>query len=183
MSTPHILDAAGRPRSPATIPGYLASRPPRNKGLRYPADPPRVEEIIAVMRKAGPAPASSCACGRDGARGDTAERDPAPARARRSRRHLGLPAGNRQHRGDQRGPLAPCTDDAGQRGIAFLASCFSREGGAPGPSRAALPPRPREQSAAPRVGGRRLPVSLGSSSLDMRSMAVIRSGSWWRRLR
>lgn len=28
-------------------------RPPRNKGLRYPADPPRTEEIVAVMREAG----------------------------------------------------------------------------------------------------------------------------------
>jgi integrase len=27
--------------------------PPRNKGLRYPADPPTVEEIVAVMRAAG----------------------------------------------------------------------------------------------------------------------------------
>ncbi len=35
------------------MPGYLAGRPPRNKGLRYPADPPRVEEIIAVMHAAG----------------------------------------------------------------------------------------------------------------------------------
>ena len=26
---------------------------PRVEGLRYPADPPRVEEIIAVMREAG----------------------------------------------------------------------------------------------------------------------------------
>ncbi len=34
------------------MPGYNAGRPPRNKGLRYPADPPRVEEIIAVMRQA-----------------------------------------------------------------------------------------------------------------------------------
>ena len=47
------LDAAGRPRSPATMPGYHAGRPPRNKGIRYPADPPRVEEIVAVMREAG----------------------------------------------------------------------------------------------------------------------------------
>jgi hypothetical protein len=28
-------------------------RPPRNKGLQYPADPPTVEEIVAVMRCAG----------------------------------------------------------------------------------------------------------------------------------
>lgn len=40
-------------RSPATLPGYHAGRPPRNKGRRYPADPPRVEEIVAVMRCAG----------------------------------------------------------------------------------------------------------------------------------
>jgi hypothetical protein len=43
----------GRRRSPATMPGFHAGRPPRNKGLRYPADPPKVEEIVAVMRAAG----------------------------------------------------------------------------------------------------------------------------------
>jgi site-specific recombinase XerD len=48
-----MVDVAGRRRSPATLPGYHAGRPPRNKGLRYPADPPRVEEIIAVMRQGG----------------------------------------------------------------------------------------------------------------------------------
>ena len=53
MSTLQLLDAAGRRRSPATLPGFHAGRPPRNKGLRYPPDPPRVEEIIAVMRRAG----------------------------------------------------------------------------------------------------------------------------------
>ena len=47
------LDAAGRRRSPATMPGFHAGRPPRNKGLRYPADPPTIEEIVAVMRAAG----------------------------------------------------------------------------------------------------------------------------------
>jgi integrase len=45
-----VLDAAGRRRSPATMPGYHAGRPPRNKGIRYPADPPTVDEIVAVMR-------------------------------------------------------------------------------------------------------------------------------------
>jgi hypothetical protein len=48
-----LLDRAGRRRSPATMPGFHAGRPPRNKGLRYPADPPKVDEIIAVMRAAG----------------------------------------------------------------------------------------------------------------------------------
>src|ERR1044071_2967097 len=48
-----MLDAAGRRRSPATLPGFHAGRPPRNKGVRYPADPPTVEEIVSVMRAAG----------------------------------------------------------------------------------------------------------------------------------
>jgi hypothetical protein len=48
-----MLDSAGRRRSPATMPGYHAGRAPHNKGLRYPADPPTVEEFVAVMRHAG----------------------------------------------------------------------------------------------------------------------------------
>lgn len=44
------LDAAGHRRSPVTMPGYHQGRPPKNKGIRFPADPPPVEEIIAVMR-------------------------------------------------------------------------------------------------------------------------------------
>jgi hypothetical protein len=32
------------------MPGFHAGHPPRNKGLRYPTDPPTVEEIVAVMR-------------------------------------------------------------------------------------------------------------------------------------
>jgi len=47
------FDVAGRRRSPATFPEFHAGRTPGNKGLRYPADPPRVEEIVAVMRAAG----------------------------------------------------------------------------------------------------------------------------------
>src|SRR5438270_7070425 len=56
MGSPIPLDAIARPRSPATMPGHVAGRPPRNKGRRYPADPPRVEEIVAVMRAAGAGP-------------------------------------------------------------------------------------------------------------------------------
>jgi integrase len=48
-----LLDRAGRRRSPATLPGFHAGHAPGNKGLRYPADPPKVEEIVAVMRTAG----------------------------------------------------------------------------------------------------------------------------------
>jgi site-specific recombinase XerC len=55
MSDPILFDAAGRRRSPATMPGHRRGRS-RNKGLRYPADPPTTEEIIAVMRCAGAAP-------------------------------------------------------------------------------------------------------------------------------
>ena len=50
MTVLSVLDAAGRRRSPATLPGFHAGRAPRNKGMRYPADP--LEEIVAVMRHA-----------------------------------------------------------------------------------------------------------------------------------
>ncbi len=53
MSSMTLLDTCGRRRSPATLSSFHQSRPPRNKGRRYPADPPTVEEIIAVMRAAG----------------------------------------------------------------------------------------------------------------------------------
>jgi integrase len=52
MTVLSALDAAGRRRSPATMPGYHAGRPPHNKGMRYPADPPTVDGIVAVMRHA-----------------------------------------------------------------------------------------------------------------------------------
>jgi site-specific recombinase XerD len=51
MSESVLLDVAGRRRSPATLPGDHTGRVPRNKGQRYPADPPTVEEIVAVMRQ------------------------------------------------------------------------------------------------------------------------------------
>ena len=41
---PILLTAAGHRRQPVTLPGYHAGRPPRNKGRRYPADPPRLKE-------------------------------------------------------------------------------------------------------------------------------------------
>src|ERR1700751_385450 len=53
MSVQPLLDAAGRRRSPATMPGFRAGIAPRNKGQRYPADPPTVDEIVAVVRQAG----------------------------------------------------------------------------------------------------------------------------------
>ena len=53
MSRSTLLDAAGRRWSPATTPGYLSVRAPRNKGMRFGADSPRPEEIIRLMRQAG----------------------------------------------------------------------------------------------------------------------------------
>ena len=52
-SSQPLLDAAGRRRSPATTAGSRAGLAPRNKGQRYPADPPTVDEIVALMRQAG----------------------------------------------------------------------------------------------------------------------------------
>ena len=52
-SAQQLFDVAGRPRSAATMPDFRAGRPPANKGQRYAADPPTVDEIIAVMRHAG----------------------------------------------------------------------------------------------------------------------------------
>jgi hypothetical protein len=52
-SAVQLLDAAGRRRSPATMPDFHAGRAPGDKGQRYAADPPTVDEIIAVMRHAG----------------------------------------------------------------------------------------------------------------------------------
>ena len=48
-----LLDVVAHRRSPATMPGYHRGRPPRNKGEHYPADPPTVEAIVAVMRAVG----------------------------------------------------------------------------------------------------------------------------------
>ncbi len=54
MSESRLVDVTGRMRSPAATPGHWAGCAPPNKGQRYPADPPMVEEIILVMRQAGP---------------------------------------------------------------------------------------------------------------------------------
>jgi site-specific recombinase XerC len=56
MESIPLLDRAGRRRSPATTSSFHRGVPPHNKGLRYPPDPPSVEEIIAVMRAAGDGP-------------------------------------------------------------------------------------------------------------------------------
>jgi hypothetical protein len=40
MESVALLDRAGRRRSPATTSSFHQSLPPRNKGRRYPPDPP-----------------------------------------------------------------------------------------------------------------------------------------------
>ena len=52
MAVLSSFDVAGRRRSPATT-AEFHGRTPGNKGMNYPADPPRVEDIVAVMRQAG----------------------------------------------------------------------------------------------------------------------------------
>jgi integrase len=47
------LDAAGRRITRQQTSEFRRGTPPRNKGRVYPADPPTVEEIVAVMRQAG----------------------------------------------------------------------------------------------------------------------------------
>jgi hypothetical protein len=53
MDEATLHDATGRRRSPATMPEFHRGRPPRNKGRRYPADPPRVEDrcLYAAARE------------------------------------------------------------------------------------------------------------------------------------
>ena len=63
MSSTTLLDICGRRRSPATLPSFHRGQPPRNKGQVYAADPPTVDEIIAVMRGAGNSPEGVRLCG------------------------------------------------------------------------------------------------------------------------
>ena len=58
-----LLDCLGRRRSPAATSAFHVGRPPRNRGLRYPADPPPVEEIVAVIAPPARAP-TAIACER-----------------------------------------------------------------------------------------------------------------------
>jgi hypothetical protein len=57
MQSTRLLDSAGRRRSPGTTSGFHERRAPRNKGLRYPPDPPAIEENevkLAVSRCQAP---------------------------------------------------------------------------------------------------------------------------------
>jgi integrase-like protein len=83
-----LLNRARRRRSPATMPEFHAGGPPGNKGLRYSADPPKVKEIIAVMRAAGDSPHG---------RRLRSHRDPVASRSAH-------PRGARAHRGRPRSP-------------------------------------------------------------------------------
>jgi hypothetical protein len=45
-----LLDICGRRRSPATFREFHQGRKPGNAGQTYPADPPTITEIVAVMK-------------------------------------------------------------------------------------------------------------------------------------
>jgi hypothetical protein len=51
MSSEFLLDAAGPRRSLVAMPDHNAGHAPSNKGRVYPADPPTVDEIVAVTRQ------------------------------------------------------------------------------------------------------------------------------------
>jgi hypothetical protein len=94
------------------MPGFHEGRSPRNKGLRYPADPPTVEEIIAVM----------CAAGDSAERGASASADRHPFATRPGMatapgaRHRATNAGSRIRRARSSGASGNLTamvdDDA-----------------------------------------------------------------------
>jgi site-specific recombinase XerD len=54
MSSELLLEAAGRRRSPAAMPGHNVGQAPRNKGRVCPTDSLTVDEIVAVMRQTPP---------------------------------------------------------------------------------------------------------------------------------
>jgi len=47
-----LLDAAGRRRSPVTMAGFVSGQLRATRAHGCPADPPTVDEIVAVMRQA-----------------------------------------------------------------------------------------------------------------------------------
>jgi hypothetical protein len=134
MPSTVLLDTCGRRRSPATLPSFHQGWTPRNKGQRYPADPPTVEEIIAVMQAAGDdadgvrlrglivmlwraglriSEALALTRARSGPQdpGNTAISPAYPTR--RPRNHIGIPARDRQHRDRPRRPRAAGANDPG----------------------------------------------------------------------
>jgi hypothetical protein len=57
-----LLDARGYRRATATLPGFHAGRPPRNRGRRYHADPRRLTSSCDCCAAAAALPvASGCA--------------------------------------------------------------------------------------------------------------------------
>ena len=140
-----LLDAARR-RSPATLPEFHAGRPPRNKGMRCPADPPTIEEIVTVMRRAGDARARAPAARPD--RRALARR-PAHPRGARARRGRPGPAPRFTAVAARQGRPAPRGRD-GRLGLGATRAL------APGPG-SCRSVRCSASSTAPRAGGRGRP--------------------------
>lgn len=51
---PDLMDARGYRLGPSSIPGAGRGRIPRNKGRRYPPDPPTAAEVFTIMRACPP---------------------------------------------------------------------------------------------------------------------------------
>ena len=65
MQSAPLVDSAGRRRSPATFASFHVGRAPRNKGLRYPPDPPAYSNS---SRRIAPSCCPSKAAGRSSPR-------------------------------------------------------------------------------------------------------------------
>jgi hypothetical protein len=118
MESIPLLDRAGRRRSPATTATFHQGASPGNKGLRYPPDPPTVEEIIAVMRTAAEG-MSLIVIHRQLGHADLAITPE-------------IPAGHRQYRDHPSRPSAARTDDPRQSTTparALIADCLLRQRG------------------------------------------------------
>lgn len=59
MESVPTLDCAGRRRSPAKLASFHQGLSPRDEGLRYPPDPPTVEEASPSSTRPAPIPTGS----------------------------------------------------------------------------------------------------------------------------
>ena len=147
MTVLSVLDAAGRRRSPATLPGYHAGRAPRNKGLRYP--PTRRRSTRSSPSCVTPATTVTAgACGR----WSSCCGAPGCASRRRSRSASTISTPARIAAGPQRQGRAPARGRHGRLGLGAAAAVAERTGRAAG--RAAVLHHRRPDSRAAVVGHR-----------------------------
>jgi Phage integrase family len=119
MSVLSDLDAAGRRRSPATMPGYHAGRPPRDGRARSPAavrtEFRRLAARAGVRRRFAPHQLRHAQAPELAREGVPLNIISAPARACGSRHRPDLPPGHPPRGDHHRRARAPRTDDVRQR--------------------------------------------------------------------